>query len=106
MEKQYVDYKQDPEGFFHIYLDDTRRNIIVEHYNNVERVVDGREQTVSGRMNRLFKGSSAQTLYRTILSCVPLTMGDHIAYLGYELGKAESALKNNVRYEQDKPLKL
>jgi len=106
MEKQYIDFEQDRDGFFYIYLDNTRRHIIVEHYNNVDKVVGGRQQTVSGKINKVFKGSNAETLYRTVLSSVPLTRMDHAAYLGYELGKAETALKNNVKYEQDRPLKI
>jgi hypothetical protein len=30
----------------------------------------------------------------------------HLGYVGYEIGKAETALKNRVPYRQDKPLSV
>jgi len=106
VDKRYVEFDEDPAGFFYIYIDDARRNIVVEHYLNVEKVAAGRRRTVSGKINRIFKGTNAETIYRTILGNVPPTRMDHAVYLGVELGKAETALKNNVRYEQDKPLRV
>ncbi|MFH0861395.1 MAG: DUF4346 domain-containing protein [Candidatus Altiarchaeota archaeon] len=106
MEKRYVGFAEDPAGFFYIYLDGTRRNIVVEHYEGVVKDVIGGRRTVSGKMSRIFKGANAEGLYRTIVGNGLVTLLDHSAYLGYELGKAETALKNNVKYEQDKPLKV
>jgi tetrahydromethanopterin S-methyltransferase subunit A len=106
MDKRYVGFAEDPAGFFYIYLDGTRRNIVVEHYMSVVKEVEGSRRTVSGKMNRVFKGANAEILYRTIVGNGLVTLLDHAAYLGYELGKAETALKNNVKYEQDKPLKI
>jgi tetrahydromethanopterin S-methyltransferase subunit A len=106
MRKNYVQFGEDPEGFFHIYIDSTRRYIVAEHYHNVVKDASGRELTVSGRMNKAFRGSNAETLYRTILGNIKIGRMDHAAYLGYELGKAETALKNNIRYEQDRPVKV
>jgi tetrahydromethanopterin S-methyltransferase subunit A len=106
MDKRYTGFEEDPAGFFYIYLDDTRRTIVVEHYDNVAKeAADGR-RTVSGKINRVFKGTNAESIYRTIIGNNLITLMDHAAYVGYELGKAETALKNNVRYEQDKPLKV
>ena len=106
MEKRYVGFAEDPAGFFYIYLDGTRRNIVVEHYVGVVKEVDGRARTVTGKINRVFKGANADMLYRTIVGNGLVTLLDHAAYLGYELGKAETALKNNVKYEQDKPIRI
>jgi tetrahydromethanopterin S-methyltransferase subunit A len=106
IEKRYVPFAEDPVGFFYIYLDGTRRNIVVEHYESVRKEVDDARRTVSGRLNKVFKGSNAETLYRTIVGNNLVSQLDHAAYLGYELGKAETALKCNVKYEQDKPLKV
>ncbi len=106
MNTHYSDFKEDPSGFFYIYLDGARRNIVVEHYVNVVKDVGTRRRTVSGKLNKVFKGNNAETLYRTILGNSLVGRLDHAAYLGYELGKAETALKNNVKYEQDRPLKF
>jgi len=106
MEKSYTPFAEDPAGFFYIYLDGARRNIAVEHYESVLKQADGKRRTVSGKISRVFKGANAETLYRTIIGNGLVTLPDHAAYLGYELGKAETALKNNVKYVQDKPLKV
>ena len=93
MDKHYMDFKEDSSGFFYIYLDGARRNIVVEHYVNVVKDVGTRRKTVSGKLNKVFKGTNAETIYRTIL-------GNNM------VGKAETALKNNVKYEQDRPLRF
>ncbi len=106
MDKHYAGFAEDPAGFFYIYVDDVRRHIVVEHYSRVARDDGAGERTVSGKIGRVFKGSNAETIYRTIIGNGLVTLMDHAAYLGYELGKAETALKNNVRYEQDKPVRV
>jgi tetrahydromethanopterin S-methyltransferase subunit A len=106
MDKRFAGYTEDPSGFFYIYLDGTRRNIVVEHYDSVLKDVDGSRRTVSGKLGKVFKGANAETLYRTIIGNGLITQLDHAAYLGYELGKAECALKSNVKYEQDKSVKV
>lgn len=106
MEKNYSSFKEDPLGFFYIYLDDARRNIVVEHYKNVDKPVSHVRRTVTGKINRVFKGKNAQVLYRTIIGNNLISQMDHAAYIGYELAKAETALRNNARYEQDRAIKL
>jgi len=106
MDRKYLDFKEDDQGFFFIYLDDARRNIVVEHYRNVVKDMGRYKRTVSGKINKVFKGANAETLYRTILGNGLVSRPDHAAYLGYELGKAETALKNHRKYEQDRPVRL
>ena len=106
MEKNYVEFGEDPSGFFYIYLDDAGRKIVVEHYLNVVKDEGDRRRTVSGRLNKVFRGRNAEVIYRTILGNIEVGRADHIAYLGYELGKAETALRNHLNYEQDKPLSI
>lgn len=106
MDRKFTDFKEDEEGFFYIYLDDARRNIVVEHYKNVSKDLGRFKRTVSGKINKVFKGSNAESLYRTIIGNNLISQIDHAAYLGYELGKAETALKNRVNYEQDRPVRL
>ncbi|MBU0762237.1 MAG: DUF4346 domain-containing protein [Candidatus Altiarchaeota archaeon] len=99
-------FQEDESGFFYIYLDDARRNIVVEHYEGVEREVRGHRRTATGKINKVFKGSNAETIYRTILGNGLISRIDHAAYVGYELAKAEIALKNGLKYEQDRPVKV
>ena len=106
MDRKYAQFKEDEGGFFFIYLDDARRNIVVEHYRNIVRDAGRYKKTVSGKINKIIKGTNAENIYRTVLGNGLITRMDHAAYLGYELGKAETALKNHARYEQDRPIRL
>jgi tetrahydromethanopterin S-methyltransferase subunit A len=106
MEKKYLEFSEDEAGFMYIYLDAAARNIVVEHYEGVQREVGRRTITSTGKINKVFKGTNAETLYRTILGNGLVKRIDHAAYLGYELSKAETALKNKLKYEQDRPLKI
>jgi dihydropteroate synthase len=106
MDKHYIGFTEDPCGFFYIFIDEATRNIVVEHYHSVIKEVEGGKRTVSGKVNKIFKCSNAETIYRTIIGNNLVSLMDHAAYLGYELGKAETALKCKVKYEQDKPLRV
>ncbi len=106
MEKNYVAFEEDKAGFFYVYLDDARRNIVVEHYEGVIRDVGKYHLTSTGKINKVFKGTTAEALYRTIIGNGLISRLDHAAYLGHELAKAETALRNGLRYEQDRPLKV
>lgn len=81
----------DPCGNFLVSVDDQK--ILVE------QTTPG-----SGEVVRSFSGSTAQSLYRLISLQVPHIISEHAMYLGTELQKAEIAIKNNFKYEQDRPL--
>lgn len=83
------DVTLDPEGYFVIELDRDNRKIIVSHYDN------------SHRLLRKIIGDSAEKIYKTIIKNRWISLMDHAAYLGKELGKAEMALKYNLEYEQE-----
>jgi len=102
--KKAVGFAVDPKGFFIVRVDAKAGVIAVEHYKNVYRTVNGRRIVVSGKVNRNFSGAGAQKLYREILAHNLVSRIDHAAYLGYELAKAEIALKNRLDYEQDEEL--
>jgi len=59
----------------------------------------------SGRVLKNWSGKTAKEVYLKIGSQVFIS-GDHAMYLGAELAKAEIALKNNLKFEQDKDLKI
>jgi tetrahydromethanopterin S-methyltransferase subunit A len=99
-----VPFKHDTKGFFHIYVDRDAGRIVVEHYRNVVKDVGRKKLIVSGKANKKFTGTKADKLYREILAHNLVSKPDHAAYLGMELGKAETALNNNLDYEQDKKL--
>lgn len=85
----------DKKGFFVINVD--KKSIIVEYYERVER--EGKK--VGGKLKLIFKGTRARDLYRAILKHDLISMLDHAAYLGLELGKAEFCLKKGKKYVQD-----
>jgi tetrahydromethanopterin S-methyltransferase subunit A len=82
----------DPNGYFLINIDKTRKKIIAEHYQN-------------GKINKRIAGNSAKEVCDTVAKLN--LIGDfeqkleHLMYLGRELEKAEISLKNNLDYEQD-----
>jgi tetrahydromethanopterin S-methyltransferase subunit A len=84
----------DPHSYFIINLDRERGEIAVERY------------TTDKKLTHIIRGRAADMLYHTIIKEKLLTQFDHAAYLGAELAKAETALYNNLYYEQDKKLKL
>jgi len=85
----------DPKGFFVIELD--RQQIRVEYYSNVYR----KKRIGSGKLEKVFTGKKADALSDTIANHVSGLRPEHYCYLGRELQKAESALKNNEKYIQD-----
>jgi len=89
----------DQAGFFTIMVDREEGMILVEHYANVEKGT-GREVD-TGRLDRVFTGSSAEALCRAVTDSGLVTRLDHAAYLGRELARAEAALRSGGDYEQD-----
>jgi len=80
--------EEDKNGYFLIKLENDE--IVVEH-----RVSDGRKSSYE------FKGKKAQVLYKKILNENLISRMDHAAYLGYELARAEDALKKVKPFVQD-----
>ncbi|MBI2578751.1 MAG: DUF4346 domain-containing protein [Candidatus Aenigmarchaeota archaeon] len=80
--------EEDRNGYFVIRIEDGE--IAVEH-----RVPDGRKSPYE------FRGKKAQVLYKQILNENLASRIDHAAYLGYELARAEAALKEGKQFVQD-----
>ena len=85
----------DPLSYFIISLDRERGEICLERYTQTER-----------KLTHIVRGRAADLLYHTAIKENLLTQFDHAAYLGAELAKAETALYNNLPYEQDRKLLL
>ena len=84
----------DKKGFFVIELVDD--HIQVEFYHNVIK----NDQIVSGKLVKIFTGTSAAALSDTIAKHISDLRSDHLLYLGRELMRAELALKQNKSFEQ------
>jgi len=81
-------FKLDPLGYFIIRVENGK--IKVQHY------------TADGRKTKyFFEGTKAEKLYRAILGQNLISLLDHAAYLGKELGKAELCLRLGIKYSQD-----
>ncbi|MFQ6010678.1 MAG: hypothetical protein ACE5KG_00695 [Nitrososphaerales archaeon] len=82
----------DSKGYFLIQVDQESKLIIVTQYglDNIPKVV--------------VKGSSGEKVLNSVLVSELATGVRQCSYLGYELSKAEVALKNNTPYRQDRPL--
>ena len=79
----------DKAGFFIVYVDRARNNIILEHYKT------------GGELNAVLEGNDAVSLYGTAIENGLVGQLDHAAYLGKELAKAELSLKHGLEYVQD-----
>ncbi|MDF1518209.1 MAG: hypothetical protein RQ864_10150 [Lutibacter sp.] len=86
-----LDY--DHKGFFVITADSEKKQITVKHYYK------------DNKPGFLIQGHSAEAILLSILQNGLVSQLSHAGYLGAELGKAETALKLNLKYEQDQPLK-
>lgn len=84
----------DEKGFFVIEL--VKDQIQVEYYQNVIK----NHRIVSGKLKKIFVGTSAAALCDTIASYVQGLQSDHLLYLGREIMRAEYALKQDESYEQ------
>jgi methionine synthase II (cobalamin-independent) len=88
----------DPNGYFLVQVDNEQQQIIVSFlsYDHIPRL---RLQSPSG-----------EKLVAAIVDSKIISETDygkrHLGYVGYEIGKAETALKNRVAYRQDRPLSL
>jgi tetrahydromethanopterin S-methyltransferase subunit A len=80
-------------GFFLLRVDRERRLLLLEHYGQDRRL-----------LHRLH-GDSAAALAQTAVRLGLLGELSHAAYLGRELAKAEAALRFDLHYEQDSPLR-
>lgn len=86
-----LDY--DHKGFFVITTDSDKKQITVKHYFK------------DNKPGFLIQGHSAEAILLSLLKNELVSQLSHAGYLGAELSKAESALKLNLKYEQDQPLK-
>lgn len=86
-------YGVDPRGFFKIYVDHSSRNIILQHFKYDENTPDLE-----------IVGDDPQSLLREVIERGLAMSPDHFFYLGYELAKAEIALRLGKNYAQDSRL--
>ena len=105
----------DPSGYFIIKLDESSKELVVEHYTNdiddLGRAIDpatGKPLACQGQVVReptkIFRGRSAKEVGIKLTeksSPCPLSRLDHALYLGRELQKAEGCLVNTKHYVQD-----
>lgn len=87
----------DPRGYFMISLD--KKEIIAKHYSPDGKFLEEFRQ--DGMMPK-----AAIALYAKLAAANAVSVISHAFDLGVELEKAETAVKNNLEYTQDKPLKL
>lgn len=84
----------DPQGFFVIEVHP--REIRVEYYSNIYK----ENRIVSGRLEKVFIGITADALSDVIAQHVPFLRPEHFLYLGRELQKAQIALEQKKKYVQ------
>jgi tetrahydromethanopterin S-methyltransferase subunit A len=93
---------KDPSGFFTIFLDNEREEIVVEFYEPVSK--EKVKKVATGKLGMVVCGTSAEALCHTIAREELVSRVDHAAYLGRELQKAEIALRYRLDYTQDEEI--
>lgn len=92
-EKKYI---ADPKGSFQITIDKEKQQIVTQHYDS------------DLELDAQITGKTAQAISDTIVKMGLIgefsESKDHAAYLGRELAKAETCLKNELDYVQDEPV--
>jgi tetrahydromethanopterin S-methyltransferase subunit A len=83
----------DPKGFYVIGVDRSAKEIWLRHYRP--------DSTPAHEM----RGRSAEAMLLGLLREDLVSQLSHAGYLGGELAKAEAALRLDLRYEQDQPLR-
>jgi hypothetical protein len=83
----------DPKGYFVITLDRTGAQIILRHFLP--------DHTPAHEM----RGHAADAMLLGLLREGLVSQLSHAGYLGEELAKAEAALRLDLRYDQDRPLR-
>lgn len=88
----------DPQGYFMVLVEHQTEQIFLSFndYNHRPKV---RLKSKSGE-------KLLHTILRMGLASDSQSGRRHLSYLGYELGKAETALRNNLPYRQDRPVVL
>lgn len=85
------EWAQDPNGYFEICIDPEKQEIVADYVKDEKRIAR-------------IRGKNAEDLYHHIVKNDLISRMDHAAYLGRELAKAETAMKNRMEYIQDEPL--
>jgi tetrahydromethanopterin S-methyltransferase subunit A len=83
----------DPKGYFVITIESNRREIVVRHYLP--------DNTPAHEM----RGRDAEPILLGLLREGLVSQLSHAGYLGAELAKAEAALRLDLDYEQDRPVR-
>lgn len=82
-------WQQDPNGFFIVFPDAIKGQIMVEHYTN------------DNVLREVISGKSAAAISKKIDELRLVGLTSHALYLGRELTKAEIALREEKEYKQD-----
>ena len=95
------DWKMDPKGYFLINVD-KRKKILQVGYCVIEK----KNKTKNHKMIAEIQGLTAIEIINTLIRKKFISSLQHAGDMGIELTKAEFALKYNLKYIQDKELKL
>jgi tetrahydromethanopterin S-methyltransferase subunit A len=79
----------DPAGYLVIHAHARQGLLVIEHYRN------------DGLLTTVIEAPNAADGYTSVLGAGLVSRLDHAAYLGRELARAEHALRDGTRYQQD-----
>lgn len=82
-------------GFFLIHIDSVKKELVAEYYAGIPCKGNG------AKLKHIFRGRCGRSIYREVAKRNLVNLPDHLAYVGYELARAESCLKEGKRFVQD-----
>ncbi len=92
----------DPKGFFVIFVDKKRKEVVVEFYEG--KTKGDKKKIDTGKLKAVVCGRDAEALCHTIVREKLVSRLKHAAYLGREIQKAATSLNLKKKYTQDEPL--
>ena len=95
------DWKMDPKGYFLIDLDKKNNSLKVGYCQTNDK-----DHSANHKMIAEVEGKTAIEIINTLIKNKFLSSLQHAGDMGIELCKAELALRNNLKYIQDKDLNL
>ncbi len=82
-------------GFFLIHIDSAKKELVAEYYEGIPCKENG------AKLKHIFRGKCGRSIYREVAKRNLANLPDHLAYLGYELARAENCMKEGKRFVQD-----
>ena len=95
------DWRMDPKGYFLIDIDRKKKQLVVGYCKIITK-----NRSKINNMIAIINGKTAIEILNTLIKKKFISTLQHAGDMGIELCKAEIAMNSNLKYIQDKKLKI